>query len=353
MESLLQKWGWVGHLLIIALIAVLLATAVNKTVAIYLAPYTVPEVPEFAKAAKPADSKKSKPRAQSYAQGITKRCLFGCPEETPEPTDCPEGCPDGQVCQEGACVEPDPNAGVPSELPIASDIAVKLLGAMVADDADFSVALFSDEGSKATYILGVGEQLMGQAEIVEIRRDRVILKRGNRLEYIRLQDSLSGAPTLASTYRSSRAPTGLVAPNAPAPLGGDPEAGKLAAAKDAAKAVVKAEGVKVVGENEYELDSAIVEAKLNDAEGLARGAKVIPNYEDGKKAGIKLVGIRGDSVYSQLGIQSGDVVTSINGTKIKNQAHAIELLQKMRGAKEASIEVQRRGKAEQLKYRVK
>ena len=348
MESTVQKWSWIAHLLFIAVLATLLASAVTKYIAIQLAPYTVPELPKLAKAT-PTSSKtpKRKPRAQSLSRPIVKRCLFGCAEEAPVVNECPDGCEDGQICQAGKCVDA-PNAA-PSELLVASDIGAKLLGAMVAANPDYSVALFSDANAKATFIVGIGEQLMGQAEVVDIRRDRVIIRRSGRLEYIKLENSLSGAPTLTSTV--ANLPPGATDVKRTSPAQIAKAAAATKSAPNAAKAAEKE--VKEVADGEFELDGAAVNAELDNAEKIAKGAKVVPNYVNGKSAGIKLVGVRSDSVYAKLGIESGDVISSINGTKVKNQAHAFELLQKLRGQKNASIDIQRRGAAKKLKYKVK
>lgn len=344
MEQILQKWGWVGHLFVIAVASALLASAVTKYIAIQLAPFTVPELPEFARDAPGAEPRPTKkPRAQSLSRPIVARCLFGCPEEAPAADECPDGCPDGQRCQDGKCV--DVVDATPSELLVASDIGAKLLGAMVADDPQFSVALLSDATAKATFIVAVGDQLMGQAEIVDIRRDRVIIRRNGNLEYIKLENSLSGAPTLTSTV--ANLPPGATDIKR-TPIPPSRADNKVPAAPTLAKAKVQE-----VSEGVFALDRAAVDAELNNPEKIAKAAKVVPNYVDGKAAGVKLVGVRSDSVYAQLGIESGDVVSSINGTKVKNQAHAFELLQTMRGKTEASIEIERRGQSKKLKYNVK
>lgn len=352
MESFLQKWGWVGHLLVIAIVATLLAVAMNKFIAIQLAPLTVPELPSFAKKAEATQKTTTKkPRARSYSRAIVDRCLFGCEEESADPNTCDPECEAGEQCQAGTCVPVDPNANVPSELPVASDLKVKLLGAMVAAEPEYSLALFSDPAAKANFILSVGDRLLGEGEIVEIRRDRVIIRRNGRLEYVKLEDSLGGAPTLTSL--AATLPPGATdikrVPSAAIPSK-DEAAEEEEEASDAAS---PGEEVRKVGENEYELDRGAVQRQLNDAQALAQGAKVIPNYTDGKRNGIKLVGVKGDSVYQQLGIESGDVVKAINGTDIKSQAHALELLQGMRKASSASIEVERRGQKKTLKYKLK
>lgn len=350
MEPFLQKWGWIGHLVLIAIAAVLLATSFNQYLAIQLAPYTVPELPKFAKKSQKSSKTNRKPRARSYSRSIVDRCLFGCAEEDPGPKECPDGCEEGEVCQDGTCVPADPDSEIPSELPVASDLGVKLLGAMVADDPDFSVALFSDSSAKTTYILAVGEMLLGSAEIVEIRRDRVIIRRNGRLEYVKLENSLSGAPTLTATV--ANLPPGATDIKRTPTVSKSDDSG---ASNDDEEQEKKAPQAKVqkLDDGTFVLDSKAVNRELSDPEKLAKGAKVIPNYSDGKPHGIKLVGIRSSSVYAQLGIESGDVVRSINGTDIKNQAHALELLQGLKGAKSASIDVERRGQTRKLKYKVK
>lgn len=349
MESFLQKWGWIGHLLVIAVAAILLATAFNKYVAIHLAPFTVPQTPEFAKKSGPTKKSAPKPRARSYADAIVKRCLFGCEEETAPASECPDGCADGEVCQDGTCV-PEADDISPETL-VASDLGVKLLGAMVAGDAEYSVALFADEGAKASYILGVEDSLLGEAEIIDIRRDRVIIRRNGRFEYIKLEDSLGGAPTLTSAV--ANLPPGATDIKRTPTIGRPANSANPPKKEAEQKVQAKEAPVKKISENEFELDRASVEAELNNPQKLAQGAKVVPNYKDGKQSGIKLVGVRGDSVYKQLGIESGDVVQSINGVAIKNQAHAFELMQGLKNAKTATIEVERRGKSQKMKYSVK
>ena len=349
METLVQKYSWVAHLLFIAVAAILLASAVTKYVAIQLAPFTVPEVPKVAGSSPKASKTPSrKPIAKSLSRAIVQRCLFGCSDEPADASECPEECPEGQSCQAGKCV---PIPAEQSALMGQSDLGVKLMGAMVAANPDYSIALFSDGGSKTTYILGIGEKLMNQADIVDIRRDRVIVRRNGKLEYIKLEDSLGGAPTLTSTVAGlPPGATDIKRTPVPPPLSKD---GKEAGEAVKSKETPMSARVKEISDGVFQLDGEAVKAELNDTDKLARGAKVIPNYQDGQPAGIKLVGIRQSSVYAQLGIESGDVVSAINGTKVKSQAHAFELLQGLKGAKSASIEIERRGESRTLKYNVK
>lgn len=349
MESRIQRWSWVAHLAFIALAAALSASAVTRYVAIHLAPFTVPELPELDA---PTDtSNVPKPRAKALAKSIVDRCWFGCPEEAPPSDECPDGCPDGQMCEAGACVDV-PDSG-PSEQLVASEITAKLLGVMVARDPQYSVALFADAGAKATFIVGVGDLLQG-AEVIDITRDRVILQRNSKYEYIQLANTLGGTPTLAGV-------PGVATPTAAAPRGrgargganNSPQRGAAPSRANLGNPGNQNPAPTTAADGVVELSKASIDAGLSDEAALAGAARVVPNYVNGQSSGVKLVGVREDSVYKQLGIESGDVVTSINGTKVKNQAHAFELIQGLRGQSDASIGIERGNESKTLKYRVK
>lgn len=355
MEDRLQKYGWILQLSLIAVGAILLAFAASEIIAIYLAPYRVPEIAtkvessEDARAARP-----SARRNQNYSRTIIERCLFGCAERE-EPAACKEPCEPGEVCQEGQCVPLEPQQQNADGIPVPSDLEVKLLGAMVANNPDFSVALVQDPSAKTTYVAGVGEFIGPDAEVVEIYRDRVILRRNGRLEFIKLDASLMGNPSASRTLAS-------------AGLGGSPRNVDLATGtldgktpgvetnrKDPREAIQRAqekkgEGVEKVGDNKFVLDRDAVNEQLEDPKQLAKQARIIPNYSEGKRDGIKLVGVTPSGVFGKIGIQSGDVVHSINGQRVTSQNKAFELLNGMRKANNVKIEVERGGKRETIEY---
>lgn len=336
MESFFKRYGWAVHLVLIAMVASLIGWSLNKIVAIQLAPYTVPEVSKFeTEGAKKAPvSRRASNR--NFRSTIVNRCLFGCPEKDSE-SECPEGCDDGQICQAGKCVDSRP---VPtnSEIAIESDLPHKLLGSMVAKKPDYSLALLQE--GNTTFIAGVGDTIgSDNAEVLEVRRDRIIINRNGQKEYIKLQNSIGGAPTATRTALSSLPPAVTDIKRAP----------QIAATDEGEDE----EGVKKVGTNKYELQRSEVEGQLSDAEALAKQARIVPNIKGGKTDGIKLIGVQGDSVYSKIGIRTGDVVHSINGKKITSQARALELLDQMRKENNVQIEVERRGKKQMFEYTLK
>lgn len=342
MEDFFEKYRWAIHLGLVAFSAVLLALALNQSVAIWLAPFTVPQLPSME-----IDQDRTAqvvPRTQrNWSRVVKEKCLFGCPD-TPEeaPTDCPDGCDDGEECQEGICVAVEMEE-ISSDLPVASDLPVKLMGAMVAASPQWSLALLQDNQGQ-TYIVGIGDFLMGEAEVLEIFRDRILIERNRRIEFIRMEDSITGNP--AATPRTPARP-------APARPTTQVDRGTLPDVRASAPTVRgQPETVRQVAENSFVIQRDALEEALGDPQRLAQQGQIVPNYRDGENHGIKLIGVTSNSVYSQIGIRSGDVILGINGRKIQNQNQALEMLQGLRGAAGAQIEVERRGERQQIEYKV-
>jgi general secretion pathway protein C len=335
MENFLRKYGWTLVLAMIAIGASLLALTANNVVASQLAPYTVPELPDLKTAQKTTKSPRA-PKNKNWDRAIAKLCLFGCPEAEPDPNECVGGCESDERCEQGQCVPIEDQGPVDSNVPVLSDLNIKLMGAMVAKRSEHSMALLRDDGSSETLVSGVGDYIADGAELIEIRRDRVIIRRNGRLEYIRMDKSIGGDPSATPVSTATRATA--------RPTKSKSRPSKLKKA---------GESVKKVNENEFEVERSAIEEQLNDKQALARQGRVVPNYKNGKRDGLKLVGISPNSVYSQLGIQSGDVIQSVNGKKITTSQQAMELFDKMRSENKVSIEVERRGQKRRMEYKIR
>ncbi len=346
MQLLFRKYAWIMKFIIVGIVAILLAVALNRVAAIFLAPLTVPEIALDNKTKN--KTKKVSSRLKNFSNPIKSRCLFGCLEDTPvaSATGCSDGCKAGETCQDDTCV---PISQDTSSLPVASDIGAKLLGAMVAGNPDFSTALLV--AGEQTYVVGIGEKIL-DGEIVEIRRDRIIIQRNGRLEYLKLENTINGNPsaarnsaTASAIARASRGSMDIKPTSYPELRPSIPNIPKKS----------DNSGVKKISATEFQLDQAFLEKELSNTGKLASQVSIAPNYDaaGAKQAGIKMMGIRSGSVFNKLGIQSNDVVKKINGTKVQNQSHALGLLNKLKGKSNASIEVERKGASTVLKYKVK
>lgn len=353
MENLFRKYGWVLKLVLIALACLLIALGINSFIAGQLAPYTVPSLPDLAAAQDGKKARKRTNRAKKVdrAGELGRRCLFECAEEEEgAPGDeCPGGCGEGEKCVAGQCVPDVPvDPEVAGSLPVPSELNFKLLGTMVSDRPEWSTALVEDPAAKRTIVVRTGDDLLGQAKLVEVKRDRIIIERVGRLEYIRLDNTIMGNPSAQPVIPTSaiRPPEVISGPSTSAPSTATPRSA------EARKPNVPG-GVDKVSDDQYVVDREMMNEQLSNKAELAKGANIIPNYKQGKKNGLKLINVQSGSAYNKLGLQSGDVLTSVNGTKIRSQAHAMELMEKFREADEVTIEFERRGRKEQINYKIK
>lgn len=343
MEAFFRKYQSVINLGLLGVGSLLSALMVNGFVASQLAPFTVPEAPNYEAMRQQSERQSERPdRGQSWKADITERCLFGCPEVV-DPNVCPDGCAQGEVCEAGQCVPASEGGEMGDDVPVASELNMTLSGVMVASNPRWSMALIKAEGQNSTMMVGVGDVIAEGAEVVEIRRDRVFVERNGQLEFIRMEGATTGDPAADASraaVSSSRNPTAMRSPTV----------GQNAALK--AEPTNAASGVERQGPNSFKVDRSMVERQLSDPAALTRQARVMPNYRDGEPSGLRMVGVTPSSFYSQMGIRSGDIIQSVNGTAITNQRQALELLEKLRSENNVVIEIERRGRTEKMEYTI-
>lgn len=340
MENFLRRYGWVITLGLIGVGALLVALTANNILASKLAPYTVPELPELVKA--PAAPAAGVSNASGWRQAISPLCLFGCVEDEPLLDECPEGCEDGERCEAGECVPlEEGEEGELSDVPVLSDLSVEFLGAMVAHTPEHSMALIRDGSNDATLILGVGDFIGEEAEIIEIRRDRVFLRRGAQLEYLQLDKMLGDGPTRASAGQKTAAASAKAPARAPA---AEPTETRSSDLK---------ESVKSLGQDRYEVQRQAIEKELKTPRSVAAQGRVVPNEKNGVRDGLKVVGISPNSVYTQLGIQSGDVLQSVNGQQINSSQQAMDLFKQLQSEGDVTVEIERSGQKKKMQYHVR
>jgi general secretion pathway protein C len=84
-----------------------------------------------------------------------------------------------------------------------------------------------------------------------------------------------------------------------------------------------------------------------------RSARIVPEQKNGETLGIRLFGIRPDTLLGTLGLQNGDRLEEINGFKMGSPEQALEAYARLRTASSLTIKVNRRGKAMNLDYQFK
>jgi general secretion pathway protein C len=332
MSALFKKYLWVVNLAFVAALAWLAASAVGAVAGASL--FLVPEPPKSSTEGEDAAILATGRVAGELqaATTLSERKVFDLADHTEEPA---------EVVEEGEEKPPeiDPNAELTeSELPI------ELLGTLVHNDAETSMATLAIDGKNE--LAWVGTSLLdGQAEVVAIAPRHIIVKEATVLKVVKLwsDKAATPAPDRAGIPGSPRDPGGAQ-PARPRPV---PQADAGEDKPDYAA------GVKKTGPYDYELDKGMLDQQLQDLSALGTQARVVPNYRNGKYEGFKLVGVRPGSLYRSIGIRSGDVIKSINGRPIDSPNKALELFDQLKSSSALNVEIERRGQPKQLNYSIK
>ena len=177
--------------------------------------------------------------------------------------------------------------------------------------------------------------MLGDHELVAIQRQRIVLAEANKYECVVIGKK---SPRGSSRYKSSRSSSY--------------KSSSRYKKRKNSSAKVKA-GVKKTGKNTYQVDRDMLNEQLEDLGQLSRQARVIPHYRGGKPKGFKLVGVRPGSLYSHIGVRSGDILKSVNGEGITSPTKALELFEKLKTSESVTLDIERRGRKTTLEYLIK
>jgi general secretion pathway protein C len=306
MEALIRKHWWAVDLGMVGVCAVFLARASSSAVELELV------VPSKRSVTPPASSKTSGSYPKQGEQ-IVRRNLFcsTCPPIVPLPG------------------EPVPTMAKPMA-PQKSSLPLVLVAVMRSPPVGsrWSVAVIRDAEDRSIGAFAKGTKLH-DATISEIEETRVYLDNAGRKEYLDLLDeSLSTVKTKSAAV-------------AAAVSSGD----YLSQEMD--------RGVRKTGEYSYDIQRATLEAVLGNTNLLARSARIVPESKEGRAAGFRLYSVRPDGPFAKIGLQNGDVISSINGLELTSIEKSFEVYGKLRSASHLALGVERNGQKVTMDYGIR
>jgi general secretion pathway protein C len=111
--------------------------------------------------------------------------------------------------------------------------------------------------------------------------------------------------------------------------------------------------IKKISETEFHVDRSVVDKILENQAELMRSARIVPEQQAGKVVGIRMFGIRPDTLLGTLGFQNGDRLETINGFNMSSPEKALEAYARLRTAPNLNVKVNRRGKPLSIDFRIK
>jgi general secretion pathway protein C len=224
-------------------------------------------------------------------------------------------------------LEPPPTSMAPLEDDLeATQLPLTLLGTAASENPRLAWAAIQDRDARSTLVVGIGGSIQDKATVVRIERQRVVLLEGGVHRELALdEENLTPQLAAAGSSRESvaRGPEGR---RAAAQRSADRRVARerLAEARNAAAAAVPREQVQ--------------EALRNPAE-LFSQARLLPKYEEGQMRGVQVSQIKPGSLFEQVGIREGDVLTELNGIPINGPEQSAQVLKEFSQATEMSFTV--------------
>lgn len=209
-----------------------------------------------------------------------------------------------------------------------SRLPIKLINTVVLQDSVKSIAAVQVRSSRELQEFREGDKIEGLAKIDKIDRLSLViknLKTGN-CESIENQEALKQASV----------PIDVLSPS---------QSRRVKLQQKEIK------GVKNEG-NKYTIEQNLLEEKMKNIQDLLTQARGIPmNNPDGSMS-FKIVDIQPGSLYSYLGIENEDIITHINGKRIKNINEVMNLFSKIKNIKELNLTLNRGGGEVTQEYNV-
>jgi general secretion pathway protein C len=310
MEAVLKKQFWVINLVFLGFAAWLMAGSINGVVA-----HKLREIPSLSQAMPTQNSTGRSSEAVANYQEIIDRNYFNSAMSLPV-----EAVENGPGIDETSGKELLEGDGVESSL------RASLVGTIVAEPSDWSMAMITDQTSSETSVYRVNDRLLGEATVVAILTQRVVINHNGVREYLELQEETGAKGSRPKPAR----PTTAQAPS-------EPSVG---------------EGIKKTGEDTWSIERGEIEKTLSNLNSIAMQARIVPSFKNGEANGFKLFAIRPGSLYSKIGIQNGDIIHKINGFAINSPDKALEVYQKLKAARGIEVELTRRGQSKNLTYNI-
>ncbi len=165
---------------------------------------------------------------------------------------------------------------------------------------------------------------------------------------------LAGGSHLCQALLFAKQPPPPAAP--PKPAAGAPGPSKVPPAKRAGPSKVPkeiADKIQRVSESEFNVDRVVVDKILENQAELMRSARIVPEQKDGKVVGIRMFGIRPETLLGHLGFQNGDRLETINGFDMTSPEKALEAYARLRTAPGLAVKINRRGKPITVDFKIK
>lgn len=200
---------------------------------------------------------------------------------------------------------------------MASQTDIVLLGTVVGPK-DLSYGVFKDSSGMQD-IFKVGESVLGLGVLYSVKKDKVLLRQGEKIVEILLED--------------------LMVKEVKRPVSGETP--------------FTSSFVQKIGRDTYIVDHRKVQQAISNPGQMMTDARLRPNIINGREEGFTLSEVKPGGIYYSLGLRDGDVLLRINEYDISNPESALQAFTALKGLERVQIDLIRDGSKMTMTYQIK
>ncbi len=208
----------------------------------------------------------------------------------------------------------------PTKLPLT------LHGTAACSHDDCSWAAIEIQTKRETSVFGPGDEILRTVSLVRVEPRRVVLSEGGAMRELVLDEENENA-----------------APRRPPPAA-------ARQANAARRAQARNDRLKRLADDRFSVPKSDVEEMVRNPATLFSQARILPKYEEGQMVGLQVNSIKNGSLFEEIGLRDGDVITELNGIAIESPEESAKILAEFSQAKEFSVVVESGGEVRELEF---
>jgi general secretion pathway protein C len=213
---------------------------------------------------------------------------------------------------------------------VAEDLHIKLLGTSKLSRTKPYAIIEDQTGEQSLYQLG--DEIPDAGKLVAVETARaIILHNGQRVALEMPKNDFQSAEPESNPLdiNAMRFRRGLNRFHRFGPKPGPPDSSDL--------------NLQRTGPSSFEVDRSDLMKSVSNPAVLMTQIRAVPNVQDGSTKGFTLSEIVPGSVFQQLGLEDGDVLTGINGQTVNNPLQAVGMLSQLSQQPAVDVTVMRDG----------
>ena len=190
-----------------------------------------------------------------------------------------------------------------------TDLKLNLLGTITGDEKE-AYAVIEDMVEKKQDLYRIGDTIQN-ATVKIILREKVVLN-------VNGKDEILGIEKASGSQEIKRSSTGLAR----------------------------------TGSQNVTVKRSQIDTAIKDVNTLMKQIRIRPNFKNGKPDGLRLTGIRPNSIFYNMGLKSGDIIMGVDGKNIQSVDDALKFYQSLQSSSRVQLQIKRRGQLKTIDYRI-